>query len=118
MILDACYSAANVEGGDFRPGPMGSHGLGQLAYDKRIRVLAASQATQPAGEAGQLGMGYLSYALAKNGLQRNQADWQPKDGLIWLREWLAYGVEQVPKLYVALLDGKGPDNVGKMDSTS
>jgi hypothetical protein len=27
------------------------------------------------------------------------ADWQPKDGAIWLREWLAYGVEQTPKLY-------------------
>ena len=78
---------------------MGNHGLGQLAYDKLIRVLAASQATQPAGEAGALGMGYLSYALVKNGLSAGQADWRPKDGAIWLREWLAFGVEQTPKLY-------------------
>jgi hypothetical protein len=79
MILDACYSAAVVESADFKPGPMGSRGLGQLAYDKRIRVLAASQAKQPAGEAGRLGMGYLSYALTKSGLEGNDADWQPKD---------------------------------------
>jgi uncharacterized caspase-like protein len=99
MILDACYSAASIESNDFKPGPMGNRGLGQLAYDRRIRVPAASQATQPAGEAGALGMGYLSYALVKNGLSAAQADWQPKDGAIWLREWLAYGVEQTPKLY-------------------
>jgi uncharacterized caspase-like protein len=99
MILDACYSAASIESNDFKPGPMGNRGLGQLAYDKRIRVLAASQATQPAGEAGALGMGYLSYALVKDGISAGQADWQPKDGAIWLREWLAFGVEETPKLY-------------------
>ena len=85
---------------------MGSSGLGQLAYDKRIRVLAASQATQPAGEAERLAMGYLSYALTMKGLERNEADWQPKDGVIWLREWLAYGVDQVPRLYETVRDGK------------
>jgi hypothetical protein len=99
MILDACYSAEIVESNDFKPGPMGSRGLGQLAYDKRIRVLAASQATQPAGEARDLRMGYLSYALIKDGLERNQADWQPIDRSIWLHEWLAYAVEHVPNLY-------------------
>jgi hypothetical protein len=99
MILDACYSAASIESADFKPGPMGSRGLGQLAYDKRIRVLAASQAKQPAGEAGRLGMGYLSYALLKPGLEKGEADWQPVDHAIWLREWLAYGVKEVPNLY-------------------
>ncbi|MFL6447307.1 MAG: caspase family protein [Bryobacteraceae bacterium] len=113
MILDACYSAASIESRDFKPGPMGSRGLGQLAYDKRIRVLAASQATQPAGEAGRLGMGYLSYALLKNGLDKVEADWQPKDGSIWLREWLAYAVEEVPKLYE---DSRRDASSGKHDS--
>jgi hypothetical protein len=99
MILDACYSSEIVEGRDFKPGPMGSRGLGQLAYDKRIRVLAASQAKQPAGEAGRLGMGYLSYALLKDGLEKGKADWQPPDNSIWLREWLSWGVKHVPDLY-------------------
>jgi hypothetical protein len=53
MILDACYSAASIESADFKPGPMGSRGLGQLAYDKRIRVLAASQAKQPSAAQGR-----------------------------------------------------------------
>jgi uncharacterized caspase-like protein len=106
MILDACYSAASVESGNFKPGPMGSHGLGQLAYDKRIRILAASQSTQAAAETPWLGMGLLSFALTKDGLEGGEADWQPKDGKIWLREWLAYGVERVPQLYEALRQGK------------
>jgi WD40 repeat protein/uncharacterized caspase-like protein len=106
MILDACYSGASVDSGDFKPGPMGSRGLGQLAYDKRIRILAASQSTQAAGEAPWLNMGFLSYALVKDGLEGNQADWQPKDGQIWLREWLSYAVERVPKMYEALRNGQ------------
>jgi hypothetical protein len=117
MILDACYSAASIESNDFKPGPMGSSGLGQLAYDKRIRVLAASQATQPAGEAGDLGMGYLSYVLTKKGLEQNKADWQPQDGSIWLREWLAYGVEEVPKVYGTDTDPKNTEKGVKVNRT-
>jgi hypothetical protein len=44
LVVDACHPAASVEQPWFKPGPMGSRGLGQLAYDKRMRVLAASQA--------------------------------------------------------------------------
>jgi WD40 repeat protein len=117
MILDACYSAASIESNDFKPGPMGSSGLGQLAYDKRIRVLAASQATQPAGEAGDLGMGYLSYVLTKKGLEQNKADWQPQDGSVWLREWLAYGVEEVPKVYGTDTDPKNTEKGVKVNRT-
>jgi hypothetical protein len=29
MVVDACHSAASVEGSGFKPGPMGSRGLGQ-----------------------------------------------------------------------------------------
>jgi WD40 repeat protein len=105
MILDACYSAASVESGGFKPGPMGSQGLGQLAYDKRVRILTASQSTQAAAENQWLGMGLLSFALAKEGLAAHQADFRPHDGSIWLREWLTYGVQRVPELYEALQDG-------------
>jgi WD40 repeat protein len=105
MILDACYSAASVEAGDFKPGPMGNSGLGQLAWDKRIRILTASQSTQAAAENPWLGMGLLSFALTKDGLAAKQADWEPQDGSIWLREWLSYGVKRVPELYEALRKG-------------
>jgi hypothetical protein len=105
MILDACYSAASVEAGGFKPGPMGSRGLGQLAYDKRIRILTASQSTQAALENPWIGMGLLTYSLVY-GLQEKQADWHPADGKIWLKEWLEYGVKSVPDLYRSLQSGK------------
>ena len=57
LIVDACpTSAASIESEGFKPGPLGSRGLGQLAYDKRMRVLAASQSDQAAREmGGQIG---------------------------------------------------------------
>jgi len=45
MILDSCHSGA-ASGKDFRPGPLGDPGLGQLSYDKAMLILAASQPTQ------------------------------------------------------------------------
>ena len=60
LVIDACNAAASVEGGGFKPGPMGSRGLGQLAYDKGMRVLAASQAEEVALESGELRHGLLN----------------------------------------------------------
>ena len=68
MVFDACNAAASVEGGGFKPGPMGSRGLGQLAYDKAMRVLAASQAEEVALESDQLRHGLLTYAMLREGL--------------------------------------------------
>jgi WD40 repeat protein len=99
LILDACFSARSVEGRDFKPGPMGSHGLGQLAYDKRMRILAASQSEQTAGEyGGTLHQGLLTYVLTHDGLDESKADWNPQDGHIWVGEWLSYAVNAVPNL--------------------
>jgi hypothetical protein len=47
MVLDTCYSGA-VSGPDFRPGPLGDTGFGQLAYDKGMLILAATQRDRPA----------------------------------------------------------------------
>ena len=79
MIVDACHSAATVENQAFKPGPMGSRGLGQLAFDKGMRILAASQRDQSALETEKTQQGLLSYALVREGLQDNAADFQPKD---------------------------------------
>ncbi len=97
MIIDACQSAASV-GADFKPGPMGARGLGQLAYEKGMRILAASQAEASAGESGLTQQGLLTYALVHDGLDRGKADYKPPDGKITLSEWLGYGVERVPAL--------------------
>ena len=63
MIVDTCHSASTVEEPGFKPGPMGSRGLGQLAYDKGMRILAASQADDVALEVEKLKQGLLTYAL-------------------------------------------------------
>ena len=99
MVVDSCHSAATVEAEGFKPGPMGSRGLGQLAYDKGMRILAASKSEQSAVEREGNKHGLLSYALIEEGLQQGLADFQPKDGKILMSEWLAYGEQEVPKLF-------------------
>ncbi len=79
LILDSCHSAA-VTGPNFKPGPMGDKGFGQLSYDKGMRVLVASQAD---GEAvGGLKLNdrsILTYALT-----RPEAISEPFDMHAWL----------------------------------
>lgn len=98
MIVDACQSAASVQGDGFKPGPMGSRGLGQLSFDKGMRILAASQADEYALENDQLKQGLLSFSLVTDGLEAFNADREPKDSRIMLDEWLRYGVDRVPQL--------------------
>ena len=104
MVIDACNSAASVEGGGFKPGPMGSRGLGQIAYDKAMRVLAASQAESIALESGRLRHGLLSFAMLHEGLAGGAADRAPYDNTIEFSELLSYGVERVPLLYEEIQD--------------
>jgi WD40 repeat protein len=101
FVLDACHSAESVEADDFRPGPMGSRGLGQLAYDKRMRILVASQASEVAVEYDKLQQGLLSYVLTQDGLRLGEADWKPVDHQITVGEWLSYAANAVPKFDVS-----------------
>ena len=106
LVIDACHAAA-VTGKEFKPGPMGSRGMGQLAYDKGMRILAATQSDTTAAEVDDLNQqrkiqhGLLTYALVADGLIAGQAD---SDGnkLISMSEWLQYGVTDVPKLYAEM----------------
>jgi len=106
MIVDACHSAASVESEDFKPGPMGSRGLGQLAYDKGMRILTSTQSNDVALESGLIKQGLMTYALTRNGIEDGQADFQPKDKAITLTEWLSYAVERVPVLYEEVKAGR------------
>jgi uncharacterized caspase-like protein len=100
MIVDSCQSEASVAAEGFKPGPMGSRGLGQLAYDKGMRILAASKSKDSAVERAGINHGLLTYALVDEGLGKDLlADFQPKDGKILMAEWLAYGEQEVPKLF-------------------
>ena len=97
LVIDACHSAASVADGRFKPGPMGDSGLGQLAFDKGIRILAATQANDVALEDAGLGQGLLTYALAADGLASGEADLDG-DGSIRVDEWLAFAVQKLPLL--------------------
>jgi hypothetical protein len=78
---------------------MGSRGLGQLAYDKGMRILAASKSNEEAMElGGNIKQGLLSYALVEEGLVEGKA---ARDGRIQMSGWLAYGEQEVPNLYKA-----------------
>jgi hypothetical protein len=106
LIVDACHATAMVEGRSFKPGPMGSRGLGQLAYDKRMLVLAATQAGDVALERQRIRQGVLSYVLTSEGLEEARADFRPVDGKIGLREWLEFAVARVPSLAAELQEPK------------
>ncbi|BDI05986.1 caspase family protein [Sphaerotilus microaerophilus] len=104
LVLDACHSAAAVSAG-YKAGPMGSRGLDQLAYDKGIRILAATQAEDTALEHRKVSSGLLTYALVKEGLVANRADVRPNDGRVDLLEWLRYPTVRVPELQAELASG-------------
>ncbi len=101
LIIDACHSAGSVDSGSFKPGPMGDPGLGQLAFDKGIRIIAATQASDVALEDANLSQGLLTYALASEGITEKggKADGNG-DGRITVDEWLAYGAKRVPALSI------------------
>lgn len=108
LIVDACQSAATVHAQGFKPGPLGSRGLGQLAYDKGMRIVAATGVDSVALESGLLRQGFLSFALGVDGLQDGLADWRPRDGAISLSEWFAYGVRRVPQIHELVRNGTAP----------
>ena len=108
MVIDACNSGQALEAEEKRRGPMNSKGLAQLAYEKGMYILTAAQSYQAAMEAEQLGHGYLTYALVEEGLKSAAADNVPKDGQVFLREWLDYATDRVPRMQEAKMkEGRG-----------
>lgn len=114
MIIDACHSAASVDANGFKPGPMGDSGLGQLAFDKGIRILAATQGDDVALEDARLRQGLLTYVLAGEGLDASgfgKADLN-NDGLISMDEWLRYATQRLPGLSAEVRAGRLAINSG------
>lgn len=99
LIIDACNSGQILETQETRYGPLDSPGLGQLAYDKDMYVLTASQAYQGALESSRAQHGLLTYALVLEGLQQMKADYWPKNGEITVDEWFRYAARRVPELW-------------------
>jgi len=103
LVVDACHSAAAVRQPGFKWGPLGSPGLGQLAYDKGMRVLAGSQADDVAVESARIRQGLLTYALASDGLEQRRA---ARDGIVTLKGLLTYAASRVPELYREVMTGE------------
>ena len=99
MVIDACNSGQALEASDARFGPINSKGLAQLAYEKGMYVLTASQNYQAALEASKLGHGFLTFSLVEEGLKTTIADTSPKDGKLVIREWLDFATKRVPNLH-------------------
>ena len=98
LVFDACHSGAGVDQATFRPGPMGDPGLGQLAYDKGIRVLVATQADDVAWEDARLKHGLLSYALAAPGEALSGELCEAGCDTVSLDAWLSYPTWRVESL--------------------
>ena len=84
---------------------MGSRGLGQLAYDKDMKILSATQADNVALELGSLQQGLMTYALLQDGIAGKLAD-ADNDGRLTAAEWLGYAEKRVPELYQEVKEGR------------
>jgi WD40 repeat protein len=102
MVIDACNSGQALEAEEKRRGPMNSKGLAQLAYEKGMYILTASQSYQAALEVSRtpdgkkIEHGLLTYALLE-GLSTSKADVNA-DRITVEREWFSFAVEEVPRM--------------------
>jgi WD40 repeat protein len=96
LVIDACNSGQALDSTEARRGPMNSKGLAQLAYEKGMYLLTAAQGYQEAQEITQLGHGLLTYALVDEGLVQAKAVGAGQN--IYLRDWLSYPLQEVPRL--------------------
>lgn len=109
FIIDACHSSASVTANGFKPGPMGDRTLGQLAFDKGLRILAATQADNVAREEASRGLGLLTATLIDAGL--GGAALGTQDGWIRLDSVLRQTASALPERLLAELaarDAKDP----------
>ena len=98
VIIDACRSGQALEAEEKRQGAMNSKGLAQLAYEKGMYILTASQAYQSAMEAAQYGHGLLTYALL-NGISPPPSE----GGELHLLGWLEEASHAVPELQLKFM---------------
>ena len=90
---------------------MGSRGFGQLAWFKGMQIITASQSDDVALESATIKHGLLTYSMVIEGLDLAAADNKPANNLISTSEWLEYGQQRVPQLFIALKSGNLEDEV-------
>jgi uncharacterized caspase-like protein len=97
VIIDACNSGQILKADEERRGPMNTSGVAQLAYEKGMYVLTASQSDEVAFESAGLKHSYLAYALVEEGIKSGLADLD-HNGQIFLNEWFNFATERVPRI--------------------
>lgn len=103
LAIDACRSAGAIQDGTFKAGPLGNRGFGQFAYDKGMRVLAASQRNQASLEAGAVENGLLTFALL-DGLHAGALAGVGRS--VALSSWLREAEREVPQIHRRVLTGE------------
>ena len=98
LILDTCSSGTILEGQQLGPLEEHSRRFMRLAYEKGMHVVVAAQSEKVAVERREYGHGVLAHALFDLGLLDDGADQSPRDGLIELGEWLAWGARKADAL--------------------
>lgn len=100
LVLDACQSGKALESHEWRQGPINSRGLAQLAWEKGLEILAASQSQQAAQEAWEVGgvevgHGLLTFSLSVEGFDKAP---RLEGGDLSARAWLDYAAGRVPQI--------------------
>jgi len=93
LILDACHSGEVLEADEWRTGPMNARGLSQLAWEKGMEILTASQKDQFAKERRELGHGILTFCLLE-GMEKAPR----QEGDLYAAPWLEFAAQAVPKI--------------------
>lgn len=104
MILDSCHSGA-APGKEFRPGPLGDPGLGQLSYDKGMQILSASQPAQT--ERGEWISGGEGRTLLVDALEA-VAKQNPQQSV---EQWLHGVEEKLPQTFKQMYPGLKDEDV-------
>jgi len=94
LVFDSCHSGKVLEGEEWRVGPMNSRGLAQLAWEKGMEILTASQSDEFAMENNRLGHGILTYCLLEG---FDKAPYE--DNKLYSDVWLEYAANEVHNVF-------------------
>jgi hypothetical protein len=93
LIIDACHSGETLESEEWRVGPMNSRSFAQLAWEKGMEIITASQHDQYAKELKSLSHGILTWCLLE-GFEKAPSD----DGYLYVKSWLDFAAREVPRI--------------------
>jgi hypothetical protein len=97
IVLDSCESGGALGSQEQLIGPFNSTSFAQMAYDKGIFVLVASQASAAAREPPELKHGLLTHILINDGLLAGKAFTASEGTRLSVRDFIDYPLHGVPE---------------------